>query len=69
MTQPNANTLAALRSALADYDRAELGCLNATADALRSAAEACGWAYGIGVPLRLWCANRLTGEDRPDIVA
>lgn len=66
MDAPSPSALQALRLALTDYDRAELGRLNATADALRSAARACGWAWGMKEPLRQWAANRLTGEDRAD---
>lgn len=35
----------ALVAALAEYDRAMLGRLNVTADALRESAKECGWAW------------------------
>lgn len=48
-----------LAQALADYESAELGRLNVTADALREAAARCGYdreAHGV---LRAWAEHRV----------
>ena len=48
-----------LRTAMEAYDRATLGSLNVTADEVRAAATACGWAWDGGVPLIRWSRDFL----------
>lgn len=46
--------LRALADAWRAYDRAQLGELNRTAEALRDAAKAAGWRWGRDVALNAW---------------
>lgn len=50
--------LQALREAWRDYECAQLGRLNVTAEALRAAAKACGWTWA-DRPLPAWVKARL----------
>lgn len=58
--QPDPET--ALRAAWRDFQRAPIGRLNVTRDALQAAARDCGWTWN--EPLLAWVRTRL-GEPRP----
>lgn len=54
--------VSALKSAWADFDRAEIGRLNITREALEAAAKPLGWAFP--APLLEWCRAVIAWEGR-----
>jgi hypothetical protein len=63
----NTDDLLALREAVDDYDNAQLGRLNLTADALRAAAARCGYDWRKDGPVYAWAARKVGayGLKRP----
>lgn len=62
MTRPAENQdpkIRALADAWRAYDRAQLGELNRTAEALRDAAKAAGWQWARDVALNAWVKEKL----------
>lgn len=63
MTPTPPDPEAALRDAWRAFERAPLGRLNATREALEAAAKACGWTWD--QPLLSWVRARLGPGHRP----